>query len=99
MLSQYRTWERRYLGHFQYFCLFIKEKDLFIDKDKQHRIIILPTSNSFEINADYTILAKDDTHTMILVHSHDDVLIQYKENKKEDTYGLVFNQRMMIRYR
>jgi len=82
--SDFRTWERKYLGHFQYFCLFIPEKQLFIDKDKQHRIIILPISDSFEINADYTILAKDNTHTMMLVHSHDDVLVEYavEENKK-----------------
>jgi len=26
MLSDFRIWERKYLGHFQYFCLFIKEK-------------------------------------------------------------------------
>jgi len=76
-----------------------QRKNLFIDKDKKDRIIILPTNN-FKTNSDYVLLAKDDTHTIILVKHNDDVLIEYNttENKK-DTYGLAFNQKKMTQYR
>lgn len=83
MFLEYRIWKDKFLGHFQYWCLFIPEKNLFIDKDRKHRVIIVPTSNNFKINSDYILLAKDNSHTMILINHNDDVIVEYDiEGKK-----------------
>jgi hypothetical protein len=83
MFLEYRVWREKYLSHFQYKCFFIPEKNLFIDKEKKDRVIILPTSTEFKINSDYTLLAKDNNHTMMLINHNDDILIEYEiENKK-----------------
>jgi hypothetical protein len=82
MFIEYRIWRQKYLDHFQYFCLFIPEKKLFIDKDKKHRVIIIP-ANNFKIDTDCTLLAKDNNHSMILINHNDDVFVEYDiENKK-----------------
>ena len=84
MFVEYRIWKDKFLGHFQYKCLFVPQKNLFIDKDRKDRVIIIPTSTEFKINSEYKLLAKDSTHTMILLEHNDDILIEYpvEQNKK-----------------
>jgi hypothetical protein len=83
MFLEYRIWKDKYLGHFQYWCLFIPQKNLFIDKDKKHRVIIIPANNFTVVNSHYTLLTKDNHHAMILIDHNNDVLIEYKvENRK-----------------
>jgi hypothetical protein len=89
MFVEYAIWKEKYLGHFQYRCLFIDTKNLFIDKDKKDRVIIIPTSTEFKINSEYKLLAKDSTHTLILVNHNDDILIEYptKDRKRYIWFG------------
>ncbi|MBX0312555.1 MAG: hypothetical protein JHC31_12425 [Sulfurihydrogenibium sp.] len=85
MFVEYTIWKEKYLDHFQYRCLFVSQKNLFIDKDKRDRVIIIPTiSDNFKINSKYKLLARDNTHTMILLDHNNDILIEYPidENKK-----------------